>query len=143
MEQLRFVFKDTKVRTTATTRTKGNADVGVNYSKDINKGERVTLTFRNNSWKRIAPHTSTIAWAISGDRLYFQETPEKIGYKLTKVREGENKYLQLAGKKRQKEIKWAKKHAGQYALNWDEARGLYYIDAEALQFVTMIGGERL
>jgi hypothetical protein len=143
MEQLRFVFKETRVRTKATARTKSHADVGVIYSNDITKGERITLTFRNDSWKKIAPHTSTIAWAISGDRLYFQEAPEKVGYKLSKVRDGENKYLQLSGKKRKKELKWAKKHSGQYALNWDEARNLYYINAEELQFITMIGGEAL
>jgi len=142
MEQLRFVFKDTKVRTVSTKKTRGSADVGVTYSKNGTKGDLVSLTFRNGTAEKIAPHTKSIAWAISGARLYFQEAPEKVGYKLVKVRDGNNRYLQLAGPKHQKEIKWAKKHGGQYKMNWDEARCLWYIDTEALQFITMIGGEK-
>lgn len=144
MEQLRFVFKNSSVKTTTTkARTYSDADIGLSYSKNGTKGDLVTVTFRNGTADKIAPNTKAVAWAISGAKMYFTETTKEQGYKLCKVREGENRYLQLAGKKHTKETKWAKKHAGQYPLLKDETRGLYYIDTEALIFTTKIGGEAI
>lgn len=144
MEQLRFVFKNSTVKTTTTpTKTYSNMDIGISYSKNTTKGELVTLTFRNGTATKIAPNTLAIAWALSGAKLYFTEATAETGYKLCKVREGENRYLQIAGKKHAKEIKWAKKHAGQYPILKDETRGLYYIDTEALIFTTKTGGEKI
>ncbi|MBR1737036.1 MAG: hypothetical protein IJ736_08480 [Firmicutes bacterium] len=98
---------------------------GISKTKGRNDRHVVRFTFRNNADKKIT-HTGYLTVAILGERLYFKEMSEMVGYKLYKNSK-KNTYTGICNKGL---FNWAVTHSGDYMLKFDRTIALYYVDTE-------------
>ena len=67
--------------------------------------------------------------AIDGDRMYFKDTSQSIGFKLV-GRESGNRYCYITDKRI---INYVREHEGDYEVKFDEKYKLYFIEPPKLQ----------
>lgn len=96
------------------------ADVSINIIKNGSNKIQYSFRFRNNSFLRFTK-TDFMEFAATGTRIYFRESNEKNGFKLsTPSNDGKNKTV--------KTVVNLDKFIGDYELLWDSKERLNYID---------------
>lgn len=99
----------------------------ISFNRCVNKNrEYVSLTMRNNVSKTIAP-TGYVIFAIDGERVYFSEATEEIGYKLSDKGTSGSVSTQIYNDDFTKFIRY---HAGDYNIEYDFKNKLYFVDTE-------------
>lgn len=130
MEQIELEFIGKKK-----TYTHGaGADVSLTVACKGAAKQQLSFVFRNGCAKKITPVTGYYVIAISGARLYFKEADNKTGYKITQGRT-KNDYSTMINEKL---LPWARIHEGDFALQFDNAAGLYFIE-DSRQWITKGG----
>lgn len=115
MENLKFITKK---------KDYPKEDVSINIVGK--KEEVVSIILRNGKEKQISK-TGFITVAVSGDRLYFKEETEQIGYKLTSKASRTTFQTSI---RNDELLDYAITHSGDYYLAYDKKLKLWYIDAE-------------
>lgn len=82
----------------------------------------VAFRFRKDSQKKFLGDNLYLAFAIENNRMYFKETANKYGWKLSES--GCNKFFKLY----KKNVPLADEWYGEYNLEWDNKLNLYFID---------------
>ena len=115
MDNLRFITKKKVLPKT---------DVSITI---VGKKEAVvSIIVRNGKEKQITK-TGYVSVAVSGDRLYFKEETEELGYKLTSKA---SKTTFQTSIRDDDLVDYAITHSGDYYLMFDKKLKLFYIDAE-------------
>ncbi len=115
-------------------------DVRVSHSYSANKNrencEATYFTFRNGSEEKIAPNTYSIAYAVSGTRVYFKEVNSSQGYTLSKNEKNhtDNRYVTITGPRHNDLHRWSEAYAGEYDLLYDSNLNLWCIDVNGVLF---------
>ena len=92
--------------------------------RDDDRTPRTCLTVRNNCDRKIGMSGYTVV-AIDGDKLYFSNSSETVGYKLTSNGKGYNKAVSFTDHDL---YKWAEGREGSYDLLFDSEINYWYID---------------
>lgn len=96
------------------------SDVSITVNKNGNNKIQYSLRFRNNSYLRFCKN-DFVEFAVTGTRIYFRESNEKNGFKLTNSsNNNKNKGF--------KTIVNLEKFIGDYELLWDSHERINYID---------------
>lgn len=95
-------------------------DVSINKYKKHNV---VGIVFRNNIFKRITK-TNYVMFGLEGDRLYFLESNEYTGYKLSDLTYNKRR-IQVSASDF---VKVAKAFFGDHDLKCDSQKNMYYIE---------------
>lgn len=95
-------------------------DVSITVNKNGNNRDQYAFRFRNNSFLRFTKN-DFMEFAVTGSRIYFRESNEKNGFKLSSPsQDGRNKSI--------KTVINLDKFIGDYELLWDSLNRLNYID---------------
>lgn len=101
-------------------------DISITYVNKTDKKDVCNLTFRNLVDKKITK-TQYVEIAIDETRMYFRETNEKIGFKVTKKKDGINGYCSIRDRQA---LEFAKYHGGDYDLMYDKENELFYVETD-------------
>lgn len=102
-------------------------DISISVSSGKAKEKDCTyITVRNGKAKKISK-TGYASVAIDGEKLYFREESEEVGYKLSNSRSISNPSIKITNGAL---AKWAATHSGDYMLEYDSTRKLYFVDTE-------------
>lgn len=115
MENLKFITKK---------KVYPNEDVSINI---VGKKESVVSIIVRNQKEKLISKTGFISVAVSGERLYFKEETEQVGYKLTSKA---SKTTFQTSIRNDDLLDYAITHSGDYYLAYDKKLKLWYIDAE-------------
>ena len=123
-KQLNFITKRSSVGARCSA-----ADVTITMGSDATHDKkrgfrRVVIHFRNMASKRVAKSGYTVV-AIDGDRLYFSNASETVGYKLFGSSQCDTRTIQILDKRL---ANWAETRVGNYYLEFDEELNYWYID---------------
>lgn len=106
----------------STAGTVGSADVTITLSAETTKITKTNFRFRNECFKKIAK-SGYIVFAINNNKVYFNESTESRGFKLTNISKlGDKASFQCNGLK--------EPIVGNYDLEYDKVNKLYFIDLE-------------
>ena len=98
------------------------ADLTITNSCKQAKKERISFRFRNGSYKKIT-QTNHIVFSIIPNKIYFKESDENKGFKLTgHGKNNDSCSFQATGNYPTLE--------GDYAMEYDKKEGLYFVDLE-------------
>lgn len=114
MEELNFIVKG---------KSYSKADVSISLVGKTKK--QVSITFRNNADKKIT-NSGYITMAVLGERMYFKEANDVLGYYLSDSGKS-NKFVCIRNKSVED---FAATHSGDYWLQYDKDRRLYFVDTE-------------
>ena len=105
--------------------SKTEEDCSISLFKS-NGREYVSIILRNGFADLIAPNGYAVC-AVDGDRLYFKDENEKVGYKVVDKGVNKSKSIQM----RNPVInKFAKYHSGDFKIYYDVKNKIYFIDTE-------------
>ena len=99
-------------------------DVSITYVSRTDKKDVCNITFRNLVNKKITK-TQYIEVAIVGNRMYFRETNEKLGFKISKKQDGINGYCSIRDRRA---LEFAKYNSGEFNILYDKENELFYIE---------------
>lgn len=88
------------------------------------KPTRATIHFYNYTSMKVTG-TEYVMYGIDGDRIYFAESDNISGFKLTTQTENRIAISQVTDPKF---VEWCRAHIGGYKLRLDSSSGLYYAE---------------
>ena len=101
-----------------------NADVSISL---VGKKELATSIILRNNADRSISKTDYLVVAISGEKLYFKEAIAELGYKMSCH---SSKMTKAVSIKDDELNDFALTHSGDYKLQFDREKNLFYIDTE-------------
>ena len=111
------------------TKSKNNgckADVTISVTKDKRNNKKfVSFIIRNKKYNNLT-QTGYVVVAVSSTRLYFGQSTEKDGYKIT----NKGGTTGCFGIKNDTLVEWAHDAAGNYELEFNPKYKLFYIDKD-------------
>ena len=109
-------------------------DVSIKIHAKDGEARVIAFTLRNEVWKSITK-TDYLRVAIDKehDRLYFGECGSKEGFKICKHGGDNNRYFNICSNRTL--LSWAFDHVGDYQLQYDQGKNLFYVGQQDLNWI--------